>query len=196
MNDQNPELDGAGGGAEDTELELEVTPEGDKPKEPSGDPLDDIQDPVARAEAKKYRAIARRNEKPEGETKVDTPAPALPTTEFLTKADFYKSNERKAIREITADAELKAVWNEIIPFYTPRRGKETPEDIKDDILDAITLYKARNPAVVTDDSKDVLTTSSVVKTGGGPVDKVAAQKPEPPNFRLPKQPSDWYKTKS
>ena len=187
MEDQTPELDGASEEA----LELELEPEA-LPTEPSGDPLDDIQDPVARAEAKKNRAIARRIEKPE--PKVETPAPT--SSEFLTKADFFKSNERKAIREITADAEIKAVWNEIVPFYTPRRGKETAEDIKEDILDAITLYKARNPEVITDDSKNELTATPVVKTGGGTVDKVTKKTPELPNLRLPNHPSEWYKKKS
>ena len=135
----NDDLD-AGGGAEDLELEPEMTPEEDKSKELGGDPLDELQDiEVVRAEAKKYRSIAQRLEK-------KPPAEAKPvvkpedTSQFLTKADFFKSNERKAIREITADAEIKANWNEIIPFYTPRRGKETPEDIKEDILDAIRMH--------------------------------------------------------
>lgn len=191
MDDPNLENDGSSEGLDTLELEPEVTPE-EKPTELSGDPLDDIKDETARAEAKKNRAIARRLEK---EPKVETPV--VPATEFLTKADFFKSNERKAIREITADAEIKAVWNEIIPFYTPRRGKETPEDIKEDILDAITLYKARNPdAPLKDDSADQLTTTSVVKTGGGTVEKGTKKIPEPPNFKLPSQPSGWYPKKS
>ena len=191
MVDPNLEVDGAGEGAEDLELEPEVTPEG-TPMEPSGDPLDDIQDETARAEAKKARAIARRVEKKEETPKAQSPD----TSQFLTKTDFYKSNERKAIREITADAEIRAAWNEIIPFYTPRRGKETPEDIKEDILDAITLYKARNPVVEKDDSADQLTTTPVVKTGGGSVDKAPVKPKDPPNFKLPVPPTEWYAKKS
>ena len=190
MTDQNPGLDGAGEPAE--ELELELTP---NENEPGDDPLDAIQDETVRAEAKKHRAIARRIEKEakkpdevKGEVKT-----IVSSSEFLTKADFYKSNERKAIREITADAEIKAIWNEVIPFYTPRRGKETPEDITEDIRDAITLYKARNPEVVKDDSANQLVTTPVVKTGGGVSDKTAPKTPNPPNFKLPSQPNTWYK---
>ena len=84
MDDQTPELDGSSEGLDTLELEPEVTPE-EKPTELSGDPLDDIKDETARAEAKKNRAIARRLEK---EPKVETPV--VPATEFLTKADFFK----------------------------------------------------------------------------------------------------------
>lgn len=187
-----PNLDKSGASEEAEELELELEPgasdEGLTP-EPGGDPLDDIQDETARAEAKKARAILRR-QKPDEAKPVPTPAP----TEFLTRADFYKANERKAIREITADAEIKAVWNEVVPFYTPRRGKETPEDIKEDILDAITIYKTRNPVAVTDDSARELTATPVVKTGGG-VPTKATPAPALSNFKLPTQPSDWYAKK-
>lgn len=191
MDDQTPELDGASEEA----LELELEPVAIPPKEPSSDPLDEITDEVVRSEAKKHRAIARRLEK---EPKQVVPVVTTPpVNEYLTKADFFKSNERKAIREITADAEIKASWNDIIPFYTPRRGKETPEDIKEDIQDAITLYKARHPdAPVKDDSINQLTATPVVKTGGGSVVKATHQLSDPPNFKLPAKPSEWYGKKS
>ena len=188
---------GAGEGAEDLELEPEITPEGE-PEFPGGDPLDAIQDEGARAEAKKHRAIARRVEKDgkkPDEVKPVKVKPVVPPSEFLTKADFHKANERKAVREATADTEVKANWNEIIPFYTPRRGKETPEDILEDIKDAVTLYRAHNPVVGKDDSADQLTTTPVVKTGGGVADK-GTKTPEPSNFKLPSQPKDWYTKKS
>lgn len=190
MDDQTPELDGTGEGVDTLELEPEITP-----TELGGDPLDEISDESARAEAKKWRAIARRTEKKPDEKPATPVAPA--PSEFLTKADFFKSNERKAVREITADADIKASWNEIVPFYTPRRGKETAEDIKEDIQDAITLWKARNPAALEKDSSaDQLTVSPVVKSGGGGSDKITPKPKDPPNFKLPNQPKDWYAKKS
>lgn len=196
METDDQTLEGGAEGENAENLELELESEGTK--ELGGDPIDEMQDDVAlRAEAKKWRAIARRTEKKPDEKPVVPPVVVPPTSEFLTKADFFKSNERKAIREITADAEIKANWNEIIPFYTPRRGKETPEDIKEDILDAITLYKARNPgAPAKDDSADQLTTTPVVKTGGGNIDKTTPKLKDPPNFKLPTKPSEWYGKKS
>lgn len=187
MDDQNLE-DGAGEEALDLELELEDS-QSEGQAELGSDPLDDIQDPVARAEAKKNRSIARRVAKAPPEAK-----PVAPS-EFLTKADFYKTNERVAIKAAVADPEVKANWSEIAPFFTSRRGKETVEDIAEDIKDAITLYKSRNPDVVIDDSKNILTESAVVRTGGGPVEKVTKKTPEPPGFKLPTQPDSWYTKK-
>lgn len=185
MDDQTLES-GAGEAAESLELASEETL-------PGGDPLDEISDEATRAEAKKHRAIARRLEKkevtPEAKPEVK---PEAPKQEFLTKAEFFKANERKAVREATGDPEVKANWNDIIPFYTPRRGKETPEDIREDINDAITLFNARNAKVARDDSAAQLTTTPVVKTGGGQVDEVTPKTPNPPNFKLPTKPSEWY----
>ncbi len=179
-----------GGASEEAEV-LELAPV--ETPELGGDPLDEISDESARAEAKKWRAIARRQEKKEA-TPEKKPEAAKPvTSEFLTKADFYKSNERKAVREATADAEIKANWDKISPFYVSRRGKETAEDIAEDIQDAITLFKARNVKTEKDDSASILTTTSVVKTGGAPVGKTTTTTPTPPNFKLPSQPGSWYK---
>lgn len=185
MDEQIPALEVA---SEEAEV-LELTPKEETPKEEGGDPLDKIEDESARAEAKKWRAIAKRIEKKEvtPATPVVEAKPAA--QEFLTKADFYKANERKAIREATADAEVKANWSAIVPFFVSRRGKETPEDIKEDIQDAITIFNARNAKTAKDDSAAVLTTTSVVKTGGG---TSKAPTPTMPNFKLPAQPKDWY----
>ena len=187
-NDQTLEGDPSEGGA-DLELELEV----ETPIVPSGDPLDAIQDETARAEAKKWRSIAQRKEK---EPIVEKVVPVAPSSEFLTKADFYKSNERKAIQQATADAEIKANWAEIIPFYTSRHGKDTPEDILEDIKDAITVYKSRLPAKVEDDSADALSVTPAVKAGGGGSTKQEPKAKDPPNFKLPTQPENWYPKKS
>lgn len=198
MNDQNPGLDGASEGAEDLELDLDsVVLEEGKQNEDSGgkDPLDDIQDEAARAEAKKWRAIARREEKPKAEPKPEAP-PETPKQEFVTKADFHKANERKAVLEVSKDPEIKAKWQDIIGYYTPRRGKETAEDIVEDIKDAVIIYKARNPEKVSDDSALDLSVSTVVKTSGGGVDKQIPKPKDPPNFKLPTKPTDWYPKKS
>lgn len=189
MDDQIPELDGTS----EQVLELELEPTATEKTAQGGDPLDEISDPAVRSEAKKHRAIARRLEKkPEAEKPAVVTAPS---TEFVTKADFQKTNERKAIKDAVSDPEVKANWSEIIPFYTPRRGKETPEDISEDIKDAITLWKARNPEVQTDTSAADLTTTAVVKTGGSGPAKTAPKAADPPNFKLPVQPKDWYQKK-
>jgi hypothetical protein len=56
MSDQNH---GNGSASEEVDV-LELEPLDTEKSAQGGDPLDDIQDPVAKAEAKKNRAIARR----------------------------------------------------------------------------------------------------------------------------------------
>ncbi len=194
MDDQNPGLDDASGGAEDAELVLETTPEGDESIEPSGDPLDDIQDPKARDEAKKARAIMQRQSRKEVPAAKEPVKEPAPSPDYLTKQDFHKANERKAILEATKDPEIKANWSEIVAFFSSRRGKETPDDILEDIKDAIILYNARNPEKVIDTSATILTESSVIKSGGAPVVKGSPKPVDPPNFKLPTQPKEWYST--
>lgn len=203
MADPNPGLDS--GSELPKELELENPNPTDPPVDPQdldaqgADPLDDIKDPEKRAEAKKHRAIARRQGKPpETPPKVETPAPDAPKPkeDALTKADFYKINERKAVASVTTDPEVKANWQGIAALYVPRRGKDTPEDIAEDIKDAIILFNARNGIAPKDESKGDLTVTPVVKNGGGPIDKTPPQPKPLPNFHLPTKPQDWYPKKT
>lgn len=206
--DQNPGLEGSGEHLEELELSP-VTEEDSEGEGEGGDPLDDIQDPKARAEAKKNRAIVRRSEK---ETKPEPKPEDAPKSEqeFLTKSDYYRSNEKKAIRSATlekgvvnekgevilAPEEVKANWDKIVPFYTPRRGKETTEDISEDIRDAVILFTARNTVTEKDDSADQLKTNAVLKSGGGPTQGKTPKPTDPPNFKLPTKPTEWYSKKS
>jgi len=198
--DQTPEMEGAEE-ALDLELgdsdETEEEPEGkteDKPEDPKSDPLDDIKDEEARNQAKADRAKARRaKEKPEAHKAEG---------EFLSKKDFYKSNERKAIKsvlEVPEDAsdEVKADkayiadnWKGIRELYSNRKGKETPDDVLEDINDAIALYKLKNPPKEEDDSAEELQKVTGKGTGGGDAPKT--EKPLPPGFNLPVQPDSWY----
>lgn len=185
MDDPNPELGGASEGAEDLELELEG-----EPKELGGDPLDDIQDPVARAEAKKWRAIARRKAEEKPEPKVEAAAPA--STEYLTKADFYKANERRAIVAAQADPEVKANWDKIVGFYRDTRGKATTEDILEDIKDAVIIYNARYGKPEKDTSATELSATPVVKASGGEAPKVQPKPKDPPGYKPTSKPDSWY----
>lgn len=201
MADPNPEL-GSGGELPD-ELELETGKEGEHVAAPEDliqgvDPLDDIKDEGKRAEAKKHRAIARRTGKvPEPVVpKVETPTPEAPKQEFVTKQEFQKANEKKAITEAIADPTVKANWAEIAPLYVPRHGRETSEDIAKDIKDAIILFNGRNTAEPVDDSKRDLTVTPAIIPGGGPIVKNAPKLPALPNYHLPTQPKDWYVPKA
>lgn len=203
------------------ELELEA-PQGTQPQ--GSDPLDAIEDINALkyiatslpafndehkerleaitdrsellGEVKKIRAISQRKERKSAQsTPPETPAPA-PSQEFLTKADFVKSNEKKAVRLATeADADILENWDKVRSFYTPRRGKETPEDILEDIKDAHSLFRIRNPKVEPKDESATELSASTVATPSGiaPAPKTPTQ--QPPNFRPASTPKDWYKPK-
>jgi hypothetical protein len=202
---QTPELGSPEGGEELTlgeggTVATIVTP---APPTPS-DPLDDIQDEAARNEAKKHRAIARRATKVEVKKEPVLESVVLPQageTAYLSKTDFYKSNERKAINSLTrieaTDSDevkanktfIKENWNGIGALYVPRGGKDTPEDIVDDLGDAITLFKAKNPPKTEDDSALALNTAPG-RTKGGVFDKTEVKSPL--NVKKGAKPEEWY----
>ncbi len=202
---------------EDRTLE---TPQGDEADGTQGvDPLDLITDPKELAkEAKKYRAIANRKPgttPPDEAPAVDTPVapavtPAAPATgeEFLSKRDFERSNERKAINSITTildtddeatrnlKKEIDANWDSIKVRYVPRHGRQTPEDIQEDILDAHATWRRKAPAPVADpqgDAARALTTSPVVRPGSTrPAPPQATNTENDPRYKGNPTPKEWY----
>lgn len=202
--EQNPD-------EQEQNLDLETTPEGDDSK---GDPLDKIEDPEAlRGEAKKYRSIAaRKADRPAAtvvEKKADeTPAVAEAPSDFVKKSDLELVNQKKAIRLATTASEtdsdeVKALkadmlenWDHVRSFYTPRRGKDTPEDVFEDIKDAYVLFSTRRPNKEGKPDLSFLT-ASVIKQGSGqaPAAKPTTKVEQPPNFALPTPPSEWYPKK-
>lgn len=187
------------------------------------DPLDLITDPEQlRGEAKKQRAIAARLAKGDNkdeEAAVVVPpakveAPAAPTQgEYLSRKDFEKSNEKKAIRLATtpsdtddeatqaAKKEVNENWEGVRLYYTPRRGKDTPEDIAEDILDAHAAWKRKKgnkPADAhTETAREITRTPNARPSGSPQPAKVAADTDTEtdPRFKQAKKPSDWYKKK-
>jgi len=184
---------------EATELELE-TPTEETPEETPSDPLDEIEDlDELRKRAKGFRSqVSRLKDKPKEELKEEPTEE--PPSEYLSKKDFYKSNERKAINELTRVVEsdpedvqarkafVTENWESIKEYYTPRKGKDTPEDILEDLVDAVTLYSAKHKPAVAD-PKELAQT-----TGGGhssaiPIKDIAV---DPPGMKTSTQPKDWY----
>ena len=195
MSDQNH---GNGSTSEEVDvLELEPTPE--EANAQGGDPLDDITDPAVRAEAKKNRAIARRVARKGKDGEVVTPPVETPdASKFVTKEDFEKANERKAIIEAQKDPEVKANWDKISQIYVPRRGRQTTEDIAEDIAEAIIVFNARNPkAPDADNGVGDLTAHPVVAPSGGTGtgQKPPAEAAKLPGYNPATQPKDWYPKK-
>jgi hypothetical protein len=191
------------------ELELEAKPETpteELPTEPQSDPQEDrvktLEEELEkeRAEKTKFKNIVERHRnKPE---EPEPQEPQVPQGDFLTKEDFYKSNERKAINALTKVSpndsdDVKASkqyivenWNHISTLYQPRSGKDTPEDIMEDINDATTLFRAKNPTQPENNSHEL------AQTSGGGQGSSAPQAPatvDPPRFKQPTPPKEWYK---
>ena len=82
-------------------------------------------------------------------------------------------------------------WDKARQFYTPRRGKDTPEDIFEDIKDAYAVFNTRRPKVEVKPDITDLTTTKANPTGNAPASK--NPKKEPPGFNIPKKPNEWYK---
>jgi hypothetical protein len=212
--------DGNGG---EPQQELELGAEGTPPSEPQGgDPLDAIQDLAALkfiattfpafkpenkekleaitdrtellGEVKKIRAISQRHKPAEPKSPEATPATPAQPAAVLTKADFEKSNEKRAVRQAMADEDVKAHWAEIAPLYVNRRGRDTAEDILEDLKDAVILFKGRQgtPVAPNTAAADLAATAGVPGTGAGASPTEPAAK-NPPNFKLPTSPKDWYK---
>lgn len=192
-----------------------ANPEGDE-KPQGSDPLDEIQDlETLRAESKKYRAIANRKAAKPAAPVVEVPKreepakPAVLGDEYMKKSDFERSNQKKAIQLATVvsptdsedaktfKADVLENWDTVRGFYTPRRGKATPEDILEDIKDAYVLFNARRaPKVNKEDPAAPLRETKVVPAGAGPTAKPSVGGKTPPNFKIATPPSQWYPKKS
>lgn len=83
---------------------------------------------------KKGLLSLRRKQKASKKQATETLVPK--ESEFITKKEFYQANEKEAIRQACENPEIDENWDKIVPYYVPRRGKNSPKDIKLDIEDA------------------------------------------------------------
>ena len=102
----------------------------------------------------------------------------------MKKSDFELANQKKAIRMATTVSEqdteevktlktdLLENWDKARQFYTPRRGKDTPEDIFEDIKDAYAVFNTRRVKVEVKPDISDLTTTKTNPTGNAPASKV------------------------
>ena len=189
--------------------ELELEPEVETTEETQGsDPLDKIEDvSEAISEAKKFRSIANRKPKEEPKETPKEEVKEIPKEEYVKKSDFQLSNQKKAIRLATLPSEndsekvqtqkadILENWEGVSKNYTSRRGKDTPEDILEDIKDAYTVFNNRRPQVEEKedgevDKEEITKTETKTPTGNPP--KVKEKAKDPKNFKIPKQPDEWY----
>lgn len=173
--DQNPGEGGAGEAVEPTE------PIAPKEPAPSDDPLDDIKDPTARAEAKKFRAIARRNAK-------DTEQP--PVQEFAKKDEIAKLVTDRA-KDLVSE-EARELWDELSKIPLGGFDPLDARSIANNMEKRLTLHKASNPSKADNPAKDLATTPQGVKGATGATVPTQAKK-DPPNFKVTTHDAkSWY----
>ena len=198
---------------EEQTLELEPTEEATATEEDTqgSDPLDTDDIEAVRKEGKKFRAIANRKPpkaKEEEKPTEEAPKEEAPKEDYLKVSDFELENQRSAIKlatlsdesdsdEVKAQkADVLANWDEIRKNYTPRRGKSTPENILEDIKDATAIFNNRRPPVEEAEEGEVeveeITKTEAKAPAGNPPKPKAPKAKNPPNFKLPTKPEDWY----
>lgn len=164
--------------------------------------LDDIDDPEElRRIAREKSAIASRLAK-KAERKEEKPG-HLDPSQFVTKAEQAKKNEQKAIKLATEaqegdseelselKEEIDANWDAIKRFYRNVSGKDDPQDIYEDILDAHAAWKRRGPAPKGDGGKQATADLSASRGGKG----TSPKNPQPARKRIlskESKPSEWY----
>jgi len=167
---------------ETKEGEEEVTTEDTLPEvteedTSSDDPLDSIEDlEVLRQKAKEYKTSYHKVKEQRDALKTAKPEIKEKPSEtpYMTKKDFEVANEKKAIKLAWADEEIKANWDNIKNLYVNRSGRDTEADILEDIKDAYTLWKAKQPLEKETPEKDL--TETTVKKPSGQTSKETSQK--------------------
>lgn len=144
------------------------------------------------AYAKERRAIKNRHAKKDKGLETSQPSKA---DDGDAVKRFEKANERRAIRTIESSedeslVEINENWDEIVANYIPRRGKDTEEDILDDIMDAHAIWKRKQ--TVTIDTKEA--ESEISQTHGTKGKSPLSQPVKKEKIIKPaKKMGDWYK---
>lgn len=172
---QNPASGGAGEAIEPTEPQAPAaeptTPQeppapAAEPANPSGDPLDDIRDPVARAEAKKYRAIARRK---------DEPAPSAPPAPSQPAAPAADKTVTFLAKQAVSD-EVREHWDELLSIPLAGYDATDPASIAANMTARLAVFKAQ-PQKPANPARDLAAdTGTRGRTTGGtpPTEKKSA----------------------
>lgn len=103
-----------------------------------------------KTKAEAFKKGTSSNPKPE-EKKTEEPKKE---SQFLTREDYFKSNDSKAIQEACKEQEIEQNWDEIMKHFRRTRSRDTAENILEDIKDAHIIWKQRNGKSDNDDDKD------------------------------------------
>lgn len=159
--------------------------ENETPAEPTAsDPLDLIEDEGERAEAKRLRAMARRNKnKPPAAPEVITPS------NFATKDDLKRMATNEAKKLVAP--EVKALWDELVTIPLGGYDAMDAESIVKNMDKRYKLYLMDNP-IDEADPTNVFTASPTIPKAGGSKPKATPEARPLPGYKEPAQPADWY----
>ncbi len=121
----------------------------------------------------------------------------VPKDDVLTKTDFQKINEKKAIEAfVKENPDVEEKWTDFVSYYRDGRGRNDVDSIIKDLDDAKTLFLKYNPVKEKDDSKESISElSSDNSLSSTPSDK--GGKPEKSGNKFleakGKPIQDWYK---
>lgn len=170
----------------------------EEPKEPNSDPLDAIEDEELRNDMKRLRAIDQRAKKKAKEAEAPQPKEeeeeTPPASNYATKDDLKLLATNDAKKMVAP--EVKELWDELtkIPLggYDPLDSESIAENMKK----RYNLYLIENPADGDDPTKDLTTSPNTPPSskGNDPKPKKKVSK-DPPGYKEPVSPEDWYPEK-
>lgn len=186
---------------DEQEQELEENLESEEEEVEPDDPLDLIEDEEARKKAKKERAILQRKARKsqeEDEEEEPEPKPEPKSDDApLSRKEFYKGNEKKA-KALLAESHPDVDVDKVVEYYSPRRGKATPEDIVEDLLDAHAIYQRNNPNEEGNDVEEKRTRAEIAShrtKGGSSPDSKTHDKPRKKILTKGADMTEWYPKK-
>lgn len=182
--DHNPELEGAEEALDLNDTDNNET-EDSSVSNTNSDPLDAIQDPVAREEAKKHRAIARRLEKEKGDDKISAPTPSNIATKDDLKT-LVMADAKKMVSPAVAE-----VWDELKAIPLSGFDSMNAESVATNMIERYNIYLSRNPS--PDNSVNDLSVSlRIPMSKGGNTQSNQKKSAELPGYREPIKPDQWY----
>lgn len=177
-------------------LELE-NQEGENQNDNQGDdPLDKLKDNPDELlkKAKGYRSGYQRLAKEKADTKKPEQPEVKPqeTSDYVKRSDLVKRATREAREELPK--EIVDVWDDLVAIplggFDPLDSKSIAKNVKE----RYKIYLERKP---TEEKKaDTTTITSSTVAQGTAKTAPASDKKEPPNFKMPAGPKDWYPKKS
>lgn len=123
-----------------------------------------------------------------------------PSGDYLTKSEFKKMNEEKAIRKfLNENPDIKNNWGDLVQHYAGKRGKLDVDAIVQDLDDAKDLLYKHNPEIKKDkspekdDSKKSLLATDKSLSGQPPVRQEGTSKKKGGVLNTgDEKPENWY----